>query len=337
MLGNKIGGLPVELIVRDNQAKPDFARQVVEEAIKRDKVNFITGITLSNVLLGVYPLVTKSETIMLGGQGGPSEIAGAQCSPYFFSVGIETSTMGEAMGKVMTDQKIDSVYLMTPNYAGGKNVMEGFKRYYKGKTTEVFTPLSQTDFQTELTQLRAANPPAVFVFYPGGLGIQFTKQYAQAGLREKIPLYTIAMNETILPAVGDAAEGNYDAANWSPYLDNPANQQFVTEFRKKYGYTPSEYAAVSFDTINLIDSAVREVKGNLEKKGALIAALEKANFKSVRGDFAFNTNHFPIQNWHLLKMTKDAGGSIYRKPVKIISQAHKDSYAAECKMEHPKD
>jgi branched-chain amino acid transport system substrate-binding protein len=336
-LGKKMGGLPVELLVRDDQAKPDLGRQVADEVIKRDKVNFIVGVTLSNVLLAIYPMVTRSETIMFGGQGGPSLIAGTQCSPYFFSVGIETSSMGEAMGKVMQDEKIDGVYLMTPNYAGGKDVMEGFKRYYKGKiASELYTPLDQTDFQTELSQLRAANPSAVFVFYPGGLGVQFVKQYAQAGLRARIPLYTIAMNETILPAVGDAAEGNFDAANWSPYLDNPVNKQFVSEFRKKYGYMPSEYAAVAFDTILLIDSAVRAVGGKLENKAALVGALEKADFKSVRGNFAFNKNHFPIQDWHLLKMTKDADGSIYRKPEKIIVTAHKDSYAGECQMKPPK-
>jgi branched-chain amino acid transport system substrate-binding protein len=285
----------------------------------------------------VYPTVTRSQTIMFGGQGGPSQIAGAQCSPYFFSVGIETQTMGEAAGKVLADAKIDNVYLMTPNYAGGKDVMEGFKRYYKGKIVqEIYTPLDQSDFQTELSQLRAANPSAVFVFYPGGLGIQFTKQYDQAGLKAKIPLYTIAMNETVLPAVGDAGAGNYDAANWSPFLDNPANKKFVEAFRAKYGYMPSEYAAVSYDTIFLIDSAVRATGGKVENRPAVIAALEKANFQSVRGSFAFNTNHFPIQDWHLLKLTKDASGTLVRMPERVISKAHKDSYYTQCKMPQAK-
>jgi branched-chain amino acid transport system substrate-binding protein len=333
MLGDKMAGLPVQVVYGDDQGKPDVGRQVVEQMIKQDKVNFITGIVLSNVLLAAYPMAMDSQTIMFGGQGGPSEIAGSQCSPYYFGVGIETETMGEAMGKELTDLKYNGVYLMTPNYAGGKNVMAGFKRFFKGKiAAELYTPLSQTDFQTELSQIRADNPKAVFIFYPGGLGVQFVKQYAQAGLRGKIPLYTIAMNETIIPALGDTGAGIQDAANWSPYLDNPRNKQFVAAFRKKFGYEPSEYAAVAYDTVFLIDSAVRAVKGDIGDKNAVIAALAKANFKSVRGPFEFNTNHFPIQNWYLMQITKGADGTYYRKPIKTIFKDHKDSYYTQCKM-----
>jgi branched-chain amino acid transport system substrate-binding protein len=333
LLGKKMGGLPVQMFYGDDQGKPDVGRQIAEEMITQDKVDFIIGPTLSNVLLAIHPLVVGAHVIMFGGQAGPSQLAGAGCSPYYFGVGIENQTMGEAMGKEMADLHLDGVYLMTLNYAGGKEVMVGFKRYYKGKITgEVYTPFNQLDFQTELTQIRASGPKAIFTFYPGGWGIQFLKQYAQSGLRGKIPLYTIVTNETELPAVGDTAEGVNDATNWAPHLDNAANKRFVADFRKAYGYVPSELAAVSYDTINLIDSAVIAVKGKVEDRSADIAALEKANFKSVRGKFSFNTNHFPIQSWYLARIVKGSDGAYYRNPVKTIFADHKDAAAAECKM-----
>jgi len=335
-LGGKMNNVAVELIIRDDQGKPDVGRQVADEIIKRENVNFIMGTTLSNVLLAVHPLAASSKTIMFGGQAGPSNLAGGDCSPYFFSVGVETSTMGEAMGKVMADMKKDGVVLATPNYAGGRDLMVGFKRYFKGKVgKEIYTPLSQTDFQTEITQIRVDNPPAVFAFYPGGLGIQFAKQYSQAGLNTKIPLFTVAFNETVLPAVGDAAIGNFDAANWSPYLDNAENKAFVAAFKAKYNYIPSEYAAVAYDTVNLINSAVKATGGNLTDKPKLLDAVKKADFKSVRGPFAFNTNQFPVQNWYLLKMTKQADGSVGRVPERVITEGHKDAFASECKMAAP--
>ncbi len=333
-LGHKLGGLPEEISYADDEAKPDVGRQLAEKMIAQQKVDFIIGPTLSNVLTAIYPLVVDSPAIMFGGQGGPSQIAGPDCSAHFFSVGIETQTMGEAMGQEMTNEHYNGVYTMTPNYVGGKDVMSGFKRYFKGKITgEVYTPLDQSDFQTELSQVRADNPPGVFIFYPGGLAIQFVKQYAQSGLRGKIPLYSIAINETIIPALGDTAEGNFDAANWAPSLDTPRNKEFVAAFRKKYAYQPSEYAAVSYDTVFLIDSAVKAVNGKIEDKPAVIAALAKADFPSVRGSFKFNTNHFPIQNWYLTQITKADDASYYRKVVKLIFPDHKDSFYPDCKMQ----
>jgi branched-chain amino acid transport system substrate-binding protein len=334
MLGGKVGGLPATIVYGDDQFKPDVGRQVAEEMLKKDKADFMTGFIWSNVLLASYQPIIKSGVILIGANAGPHEIAGAMCAPNFFSSSWQNDETPETMGSFMQDEKMNDVYVMAPDYAAGKDMVTGFKRYFKGKVVgEVYTKPGQMDYQAEISQIRAADPKAVFVFYPGGMGIQFVKQYAQSGLREKIPLYSaFSADETTLPAIGEAADGNYEVGFWSPDLKNARSQEFVAAFRKKYNYYPSYYAAQSFDAIFMIDSAVRAVKGNLEDKTGMIAALDKADYASVRGPYKYNTNHFPIENFYLFKIGKDADGNYVRKIVRTVFTDHKDAYYEECKM-----
>lgn len=332
-LGGKLGGVSAEIVYGDAQYKPDIGRQLAEQMLKQDKVDFVTGVILSSTLLAVYQPVIKSGAILISANAGPSQIAGKMCAPNFFTTSWQNDQTPEAMGKYMNDQKLTDVYVMAPNYAAGKDMVAGFKRYFKGKILdEVYTTFGQADYQAELSQLKAAKPKAVFVFYSGGMGIQFFKQYAQAGLRD-IPLYSVfGADETTLPAIGDAALGNYDAGFWNYDLDNPTNKKFVNDFRKKYGYIPSYYAAQSYDSINLINSAVQAVNGNVADKKGMIAAMEKADFPSVRGPFKYNTNHFPIQDFYLFQIVKDKDGNLVRKTVQTIFKGHSDSYVQDCAM-----
>src|SRR5438477_5092549 len=336
MLGGKVGGLPAEIVYGDDQFKPDIGRQVADEMLKRDKVDFMTGIIWSNVMLALYQPVIQSGTILISANAGPHEIAGPNCANNFFSASWQNDQTPEAMGKYMADQKMDDIYMIAPDYAAGRDMMAGFKRYFKGKVAaEVYTKFGQSDYQVEISQIREANPKAVFVFLPGGMGIQFVKQYAQSGLREKIPLYSaFTVDETTLPAIGDAAEGNYEVGFWSPDLQNPRNKEFIAAFRQKYNYLPSFYGAQSFDAIAMIDRAVGAVKGDVADKKGMITALEKADFPSVRGKFKYNTNHFPIENFYLLRIAKDSDGTFVRKIQKTVFADHADAYAGECKMHH---
>jgi branched-chain amino acid transport system substrate-binding protein len=334
MLDGKVGGVPAQIVYGDDQFKPDVGRQVAEEMLKRDKVDFMTGFIWSNVLLASYQPIIDSGTILVSANAGPHEIAGEKCARNFFSASWQNDQTPESMGKYMQDQKMEDVYLIAPDYAAGRDMVTGFKRYFKGKVaSETYTKPGQSDYQVEISQIREANPKAVFAFLPGGMGIQFVKQYAQAGMREKYPLYSaFTIDETTLPAIGDAAEGNYEVGFWSPDLQNPRNKQFVDAFRKKYNYWPSYYAAQSFDAIFLIDSAVKAVKGDLANKDGMIAAMQKADFPSVRGPFKYNTNHFPIENFYLLKIAKDADGGFVRKIQSTVFADHADAYVGECKM-----
>jgi len=334
-LGRKVGGLETEVIYGDDQVKPDVGKQLADEMLKKHQVNFVAGIIWSNVMLAVAPTVTQAGTFMIGTNAGPHDLAGKGCSELFFTTSWQNDQTPEAMGKHMSDKGITDVYLMAPNYAG-KDMLTGFKRYFKGKIVdEVYTKLGQTDYQAEISQLRAKNPKAVFVFYPGGMGIQFLKQYSEAGLRGQFPLYSVyTVDEISIPAVKHAALGQYETRYWSPDLKNEANQKFVADFKQKYGKMPVFYGAQSYDGIMLIDAAVRAVKGNLADKQGMIAAMRKADYKSTRGKYTYNNNHFPIQNFYLLKAV--AGPTVGADPVMEIQETvftnHKDSYAKDCPM-----
>jgi len=333
-LGGKMGGLPVEVIFGDDQRKPDVGKQVAEEMIKKHKVDFVAGIIWSNIMLAVAPTVTSAGVIMVGTNAGPHQLAGKECNRYFFTTSWQNDSTPEAMGHVMNDQKVTEAYVMAPNYAAGKDMVNGFKSSYKGKIVgEVYTKLGQQDYQAEISQLRAKNPKAVFVFLPGGMGIQFVKQYTAAGLRDQIPLYSVyTVDEVSLPALKDVALGQYETKFWSPDLDVPISRRFVADFERKYGYTPSFYGAQSYDGMMLIDSAVRANKGSLKNTKAVVMAMRKADYQSIRGPFKWNVNQHPIQDFYLLRAEKGKGGNVEMHIQKKVFDDHKDAYYQDCKM-----
>jgi branched-chain amino acid transport system substrate-binding protein len=333
-LGHKIGGVPAEVVFGDDQQKPDVGVQVANEMLKKDQVDVMAGIIWSNVMMAVVPVVTGTGKIMVGANAGASPLAGSQCNRLYFSASWNNDESPEAMGKYLQESGVKELYVMAPNYQAGKDMVAGLKRYYKGRIVdEVYTKLGQQDYQAEITQLRAKNPKAVFVFYPGGMGIQFVRQYVQAGLRDQIPLYSVfTVDETTLPALKDAAIGQYEARFWSPDIKIPASQKYVADFRKKFGYTPSYYGAQSYDAILLIDSAVKAVKGNVKNTDGMVAAMEKADFDSIRGKFKFNVNHHPIEDFYLLKGVKESNGDVQMHIVKKVFEDHKDAYYQQCKM-----
>jgi branched-chain amino acid transport system substrate-binding protein len=333
-LGRKVGGLDVEMFYGDDQVKPDVGVQVAEEMLKKHQVDFMSGIIWSNVMMAVVPVVTGAGKIMVGSNAGASPLAGSQCNELYFTTSWNNDQTPEAMGKYLQDTGINDLYVISPNYQAGKDMVAGLKRNYKGRIVEeIYTKLGQQDYQAEITQLRSKNPKAVFVFLPGGMGIQFLKQYDQAGLRGKLPLYSVyTVDEISIPAVKDAAVGIYETRYWSPDLKNAANSKFVTDYKKKYGKLPVFYGAQAYDSILLIDSAVKATKGNLKDTQALVKEMRKANFNSLRGPFTYNVNHHPIQNFYLLRAEKTSGGDIEMKIQKTIFEKHKDSYYQDCKM-----
>jgi branched-chain amino acid transport system substrate-binding protein len=334
-LGRKMAGLPVEVIYGDDQQKPDVGKQVSDEMVKKHQVNFVSGIIWSNVMLAVAPSVTSAGTLMIGTNAGPHQMSGELCNERYFTTSWQNDQTPEAMGKYMSDQGLTDVYVMAPNYAAGKDMITGFKRTFKGKIVgEVYTTVNQPDYQAEIAQVRARNPKALMVFYPGGMGINFLKQYSEAGMRGQVPVYSVfTVDEISLPALKHAALGQYETRIWSPDLKTPANEKYVGDFQKKFGKLPVFYGAQTYDGIMLIDSAVRAVKGNLSDQKGMIAAMRKANFNSVRGKFTFGQNHTPIQNFYLLKAVAGPAG---KDPVmeiqKTVFSNYKDSYGQKCKM-----
>jgi branched-chain amino acid transport system substrate-binding protein len=335
-LGRKMGGLPVEVIYEDDQQKPDVGKQKTQKLIESDKVDFVVGYIWSNVLLASVKPAVDSKTFIISANAGPSQIAGELCSPYFFSTSWQNDQTPQAMGHYMNQKGVNSVFLIGPNYAAGKDMLAGLVATFKGKVVgeEYTTWPAQLDFSAELSKAKAANPDAIYVFYPGKAGVQFLSQYAQAGLKGKIPLYTVyTIDELSLPLQKELALGVPGTQEWVNDLPNDANKKFVADYIKKYpGHRPSFYGAQSYDAVNLINSAVVDTKGNLSDKAAVQTALEKADFKSVRGDFKFGNNHFPIQAFYLQDVVQDAKGDFVLKTVATIVKENQDSFHSKCPM-----
>jgi branched-chain amino acid transport system substrate-binding protein len=335
-LGNKLGGRTVALTTADDELKPDVGVQKVRKMMDEDKVQLITGMVLSNIALAEARTVLPRKVFMLSLNAGPSPLAGAECSPFFFSAAYQSDTIAEGAAIYLQNKGVKSVSIIAPNYTAGRDLLTGFKRYYKGTlASETYTPLDQFDFAAELAEIRAANPAATFFFYTSGApSINFVKQYAETGLKGKIPLYGVAfsLDEQTLPGMGDAAIGVHDSTFWTADMHNKANDAFVAHFRDAYHRTPSIFAALSWDGVHLLDAALHATGGKIEDAAAFRKAMETAKIDSVRGNFHFNTNHFPIQDLHLAEVKRDASGALANTYVERIVANHADSYADKCKM-----
>ncbi len=335
-LGRKMGGLPVEVIYEDDQQKPELGVQKSQKLVESDKVNFVIGYIWSNVLLASLKPVIDSQTFLISSNAGPHQIAGELCSPFFFSTSWQNDQTPQAMGEYMNQKNVKTLFLIGPNSAAGKDMLNGVRSTFKGKIIgeELTKWPDQLDFSAELSKVRAAKPDAVFVFYPGASGVQFLTQYAQAGLKGQIPLYTaFTVDELGLPLQKELALGVPGAQEWVNDLPNEQNKKFVADYRKKYpGLRPTYYGAQTYDAAMLINSAVLAVKGDLSKKDAMRDEMRKANFKSLRGPFKYGNNHFPIQNFYLQDVVKDANGELSLKTVATIVKDSQDRYHDKCSM-----
>jgi branched-chain amino acid transport system substrate-binding protein len=333
-MGRKMGGLPVEMIYEDDGFKPEVGKQKTQKLVESDKVDFVAGYIWSNVLYASYKPVVDAKTFLVIANAGETRLAGPNCSPFIFSTAWTNDQNPIAVADYMNQKGVKSVYLIGPNYAAGKENLGGFKGAYKGKVLgeDYTTWPSQLDFSAELAKAKAAKPDAVYMFYPGAAGVQFLNQYAQAGLKDSIPLYTtFSIDSLSLPRQKDAAVGVISALQWAADLPNAANKKFVDDFKKKFGHEPSFYAAQSYDAANLSASAVAATKGKLSDKAAVQKALEKADFKSVRGDFKFSSNHYPTQNFYMQQVVKQ-GDTYTQKTIATAEKNVANPHASQCSM-----
>lgn len=330
----KLGGLPADVSITDDQLNPVTARQIVERYIKRDDVDVVTGTVFSAVALPIIPSVLAADKVFISTNTGPADYAGAKCDPNFFVVTWQNEDIPRAMGAFANQEGYKRVSLIAPNYPGGRETLGGFKRDYEGEiTNEIYTKLNQLDYSAEIATLRAAKPDAVFYFLPGGMGINFVKQYTASGMQKNAPLLTTGFTADVaeIKALGKELVGTYNSSQWSADLPNEANKKFVEAYKAEYGRDPSMFSSQGYDAAMLIDGAVRDVNGNIENKEDFRAALKKASFNSVRGDFKFNTNNYPIHDIYMRQIVEDEHG-IRNKLVGVALEDFHGPFVAECPM-----
>jgi len=333
MRDGKLGGKEVEVITADDQLKPEVGVQIVRQFIQRDRVDAMVGLGYSNIVVANLPRLKESGIVAIATGAGPSQMAGSDCGANLFSVSFQNDGFGEAIGKLMQDRGYKKVYLMAPNYQAGKDMLVGFKRFYKGDVAaEVYTQVGQTDYSAEITQLQGTDADAVFMFYTGGMGVNITKQLSQAGVIGRLPVYsTFTVDGANLPAIQKAAVGVISANMWDSTLENPANQKFVKAFQEKYKRLPSAYAANGYDAAAILDVAVVKVQGDVDDRAAFAKAVHDAGaeIESVRGPFRFNSNNLPIQNYYAFEIIEEDGG-FKSKLIATPLVEHEDAYVQSC-------
>lgn len=327
-----LGGVPVSLVVEDDGLQPARAKQIIDR-MSLDGISLYTGVIFSNVLAAVVNTATK-DGFYISNNTAPSNLAGKQCKPNYFVASYQNDTPHEMAGVAANELGYKKMVILAPNYQGGRDALEGFKRTFKGEVTEIYTKLNQLDFSVELARVRSLAPDAIFEFHPGGAGINFAKQYGSSGLSKTIPMVVpvFSMDERMLAATGDVAKGTNIVSLWNPTSDNPANQAFVKAFTDKYKRVPTVYAAQTYDTARLIGAALKSVNGNIKDQDAFRNALRNVKFDSIRGNFAFSKNQHAVIDWYLLRVEADANGKLVQVPVKTLATSQVDSYAAECAL-----
>ena len=335
LLQGKLGGQSATVLKEDDQLRPEIGNQIVRKYLDRDRVDVLVGLGFTNVLMAEMPLITESGIPAIATNAGPAALAGAGCKANLFTLSWQSDGPSEAMGSYLNGRGHKKVFLLAPNYQAGRDMLSGFKRFFKGDIAEeVYSPLNQPDYSGEIAQIQASGADAVFFFYSGGMGINFIRQMQQAGLASKIPMYSVfTVDATTIPALRDQAVGVMSSALWDASLDNPASRRFVSAFESKYKRTPSLYAAAGFDAANLLDTAVKNVGTKVSDHKALTAAIKAASrsFTSVRGAFALNNNNMPIQSYYIFQGVKN-GERIEMKQMATAMTAHKDSYSKDCPL-----
>ena len=330
-----LGNTPVTLVVEDDGLKPANAKQAADRMLDSG-VKIFTGIIFSNVLAAVQPSVMRADAFYISSNAGPSNFAGDKCSPNYFVASYQNDAFHEAAGLSANKLGYKKMVILAPNYQAGRDALNGFKRTYEGEVVEeIYTNLNQTDFSVELARIRSAAPDAIYQFHPGGAGVNFAKQYDSSGLKETVPMLVAAfsLDAQMVNATGDAADGVYASALWTPEFDNDASRDFVKRFEEAYGRTPTMYAEQAYDTANLIASALDATGGSVDDPAAFRAALQKADFQPIRDAFTFAPNQHPIQNYYLTRYEKNADGKIVQNVVERIAENYQDAYAKDCKME----
>jgi branched-chain amino acid transport system substrate-binding protein len=331
--GDLLGGVPTKVFYCDDQRKPDVGVTCAKRFVEQDKVQIVAGITWSNILNAVRNPVVRNKVILMSTNAGSSRLAGTACSKYFISTSWQNDNTPEAMGQLMREEKLNDVFLMSANYQAGKDMMAGFRRYYKGRIKgQLLYKLGNRDFQSELTRVRAAQPSAVFIFAPGPMGIAFMKQWAASGLGKKIKLYTVfTVDNLMLKPIGKNAIGTFHTNYWDPDSKNPANVKFLKDFQAANGRLPSHFAAQAYDAPALIASAVKAVGGKVNNTLALKKAMLQANYDSIRGKYRYNFNGMPIQNYYKREVVAGPGGKPEIHTTGIVFTNHADAYAKRCK------
>ena len=310
LYGSEIAGKKIVLITEDSEVKPNVGLTKTKKLVFQDKVDLLVGPVASNVAGAMRDFVHNTEIPLIIPNAGNNLLTGEQCSPWVIRTSFSNDQINRVMGPWLYEQGHRTLYLMAPDYAAGHQMMEAVKRGFTEAGGEVvgeeYPPLRETkDFAPYLAKVKATRPDVLYVFFAGGLAIQFVKQYQDFGLKGEIPLTGAGWltSPLFLPAQGAAAAGFIGALNYVPTIDSDENAAFQAAFSEKYERMGSEFTVQGFDTGRLIVEALRLTGGETADKAALVEAIHRVHFIGPRGPFRIDpaTNNV-IQDIYIFEM-----------------------------------
>ena len=305
--GGKLGGRELEYFKVDDESEPSKAVDNINKLINRDNVDVVVGTVHSGVVMAMAKVAKDTNTLLVIPNAGARAVTGPMCAPNIFRSSFSNWQPGYAMGKVAGDRGAKKVVTITWKYAAGDESVQGFKDGIKASGGEVVKdltlPFPNVEFQALLTEIAATKPDAVYAFFAGGGAVKFVKDYAAAGLNKTIPLYGPGfLTDGTLEAQGESAQGLLTTLHYADGLDNPKDKAFRTAYNKAYKTEPDVYAVQGYDAAQMLGAGLSAVNGDVSKRDALVAAMEKARIDSPRGAFTLSKAHDPIQDIYLRKV-----------------------------------
>ena len=329
--GGKLGGREIEWVKVDDESEPSKGVENAQKLVQRDKVDVLIGTVHSGVQMGIHKVARDSGVLNIIPNAGVLAATRALCAPNVFRASFTNSQPTSALGKPMMERGLKRTVWITWKYAAGDEAFEGFKDSYTkaGGTIvkELGLPFPNVEFQALLTEIASLKPDAVACFFAGGGAAKFIRDYAAAGLKDKIPLYGSGfLTEGVLDAAGPAADGIITTMHYSDSLDTPRNKQFRLEYAKTFRSQPDVYAVQGYDTGLLLVQGANAVKGDLSAKAAVIKAMESATIDSPRGKWTMSKAHNPVQDIYLRQVENKEN-----KVIGVAAKALADS-GAGCRM-----
>lgn len=317
--GGKVGGREVKLLFENDGNKPPEAIAKARKLINSEKVDVLIGGLSSNLAIPIAPIATRAKTPLIVVNAGADMLTGKRCSPWVVRVSFSNDQMVRDSGPWILKQGYKTAYVMAPDYVGGRNIISAFKKAYTkagGKIVgEAYAPFRTKDFGPYLAKAKAAKPDTIYVFFPGGMGIQFVIQYDKFGLKGQIPLTGTAwtVSPLFVGKQGQSAVGFKGPINYVPALDNAANKKFSAAFKAKTGRNPDEVTINGYDAVNMLMLALKKLDGKTGDKKALVDALRSVSYDGPRGPMKIDpkTNNI-IQNIYMIEVVNENGKPVHK-------------------------
>jgi branched-chain amino acid transport system substrate-binding protein len=289
---NEAGGVlgrPVELIVRDDQARPEEGAAIARDLIISEEVDMLLGPVSSGVALAITEISEERKIPFIVHTSNTEALMNAQFQPYMVSVVPNTGMEARAQGVDLADEGFTRWATIAPNYEFGQRQTQTFVDTITGENPEIeiieqqFPELGEPDYQPFITALLSAEPEAVYSPLFAGDLVSFTRQAANLGFFEQT--YFTALYETdALTELGDEVDlTGVRAYSRCPFtIDTPQMTQFVEDYRAAYDLVPSDWACMAYDAVNLWAQVVEE--NGSEDADAFSETVGGFEFTSLRGE-----------------------------------------------------